>query len=140
MSSIKPATSTSEPKSIPDSATVTPAHCQTCKPAPISSLNILKNTLKNILWYMAVGVASGALLNYLGVIEYTSNNDGPRSICLSHNQHDLYTTWVAYGASKVKNGESIDVANYSSQCFDTGRKTELKTTLNDGGILFSCVI
>jgi hypothetical protein len=98
------------------------------------------DTLKNTLWYMAVGVASGALLNYLGVIEYTSDNGHPRSICLSHNQHDLCTTWVAYGASKVKNGESIDVANYSSQCFDTGRKTELKTTLNDGGILFSCVI
>lgn len=89
---------------------------------------------------MAVGLATSALLNYIGVVEYTSNNDGPRSICLSQNQHDLCTMWVAYGASKVKNGESIDVANFSGQCDSTRRKIELKTTLSDGGILFSCVI
>ncbi|KAG9600202.1 hypothetical protein KCU77_g413, partial [Aureobasidium melanogenum] len=136
MSTLNPTTSTSKPKSVPDFPTVTPATCQTCKPAPIFSMTTLKNTL----WYMAVSLATISLLNYLCIIAYTSNNDNPRSICLSQNQHDLCMSWVTYGASKLKNGESSDVAHYSSQCASTKRKIEFQTTLNDGGILFSCVI
>ncbi|KAH0043877.1 hypothetical protein KCU78_g502, partial [Aureobasidium melanogenum] len=134
MSSIKPATSTSEPKSIPDSATVTPATCQACKPAPIFSMNTLKTTL----WYMAVGVASGALLNYLGVIAYASDNGHPRSICLSRNKNMLCSSWASYAGNGLPDEAYDTITRYSTDCAQSGGSAEFKAIINDGGILFIC--
>ncbi|KAG9853844.1 hypothetical protein KCU98_g2855, partial [Aureobasidium melanogenum] len=137
MSTLNPTTSTSEPKSVPDFTTVTPATCQTCKPAPILSIR----TLQTLLWYIAIGFAATALLNYLGINgspSHARDDDYPRSICLSRDKNDSCISWASYTGSGLPGRDENTITDFSIECAQSGGSAEFKTMMSDGEILFIC--
>ncbi|KAH0279957.1 hypothetical protein KCU91_g1368, partial [Aureobasidium melanogenum] len=137
MSTLNPTTSTSDPKPVPDFTTAPPTNCQTCKPAPIFSIK----TLQTLLWYIAIGFAASALLDYLGIngpLSHSRDDDYPRSICLSRDKNDSCISWASYTGSGLTGIDENAITDFSIECAQSGGSAEFKTIMSNGGILFIC--